>query len=486
MLEESEPHPNGPTPVGHEKGAVVANILKGYEDFTLDITGKIISSNLEAVNITGYEEWEIMGRNFSIFYTDQDKRDGQPEHDLTRARSDNRLTFSNWRVKKRNVTFWAQITMSSMKDDDGHVTGYKMILKDQTHRLISNNRVKRFRDEYLNLFNNPFIGIFKFKLSDYRFLLVNNNANEIIGGGKDPIKFNEIFINNQDLRLFLEILNKNKQITGFEFQVNLRNSEKWARIDCRIFESEGFGEGVITDITESKKQIMELKRVNDDLDNFIYHASHDLRSPLTTLLGLINLAEVDRQTEVQKYCTMMRERVTYLDELLRELTSITFNSKSEVSIAHINFSAITQRLVREFQPLYANVQVIFRQEGTSVIYSDEHRIQIIFKNLILLAFKYHNPNATPPYVNILVEAHNEKAFIKIEDNGRGIREDQLLQVFGMFYKASDEVRESGLSLYITKLIIDKLLGKIRVKSKIGEGTEFIIELPSLTVPVTQR
>src|SRR5688572_6518495 len=92
------------------------NILRGYEEFMLDLHGKIISSNLEAITITGYEEWEIMGRNFSIFYTKADNEANQPELDLRRLEVEDHFVISAWRVKKRNTSFWAKIKFYSIKN----------------------------------------------------------------------------------------------------------------------------------------------------------------------------------------------------------------------------------------------------------------------------------------------------------------------------------------------------------------------------------
>jgi PAS domain S-box-containing protein len=465
-------------PVGLERGAALSNILKGYEDFTLDINGKIISSNLEAVNITGYEEWEAIGRHFSMFYTEQDKKANLPDQDLLKAKLDNKLTFTAWRVKKRNVTFWAQVTMACLKDAHGFVTGYKMIIKDQTHRLISNNRVKRFRDEYLNLFNNPFIGIFKFRLLDFKFLLINNAASRTFGLEREQKKFSELFNDESEFDFFLNTLKKDKKISGFEFRV-INQTEAWAKIDCQIFDSEGFVEGVVSDVTENKRQVVELKRLNEELDNFIYHASHDLRSPLTSLLGLINLIEFDTEIELKDYCNMMRERVTYLDDLLKDMTLIVFNSKTEVTIEPIDFTDVIQALIVEFQPINPNMAIKFSVTDDREFYCDKQRVMVILRKLILNSVKHRNPHNETSFIDINVKAQEGSTRIHFKDNGRGIKDDHLLQIFGMFYKMSHEIRDTGLGLYIVKLMIDKLNGKTTVKSKIGIGTEFEIELPNL-------
>lgn len=465
-----------------DKSSVLLNILKGFEDFTLDINGKILSSNLEAVNITGYEEWEVIGKNFSVFYTDQERLDKLPENDLTKAREHSLITFSAWRVKKRGVSFWAQITLKCLRDFEGSLTGYKLILKDQTHKLISRDRVKKYRDEYLNLFNNPFIGVFKFRKEDFKFVLINTAAIRILGpSNREKFKFSETFIDNQDFANFNELLNANSIVTGFEFQINSKERERWARLDCKLFVADGFVEGIVTDITQNKKQVVELQRLNAELDSFIYHASHDLRSPLSSLLGLINLSDLDHEGLNSKvYNAMMRERINYLDELLKDLATITYNNKTGVEIEEVDFENTIDDILNEYIPKYSTVQVEKNINNISSFQSDEKRIHIVLKNLISNAFKYHNPDNPNPYVRILIDQSEDKVMIKIEDNGLGIGDDHLMQIFGMFYRASADANGTGLGLYITKLILNKLSGEIKVRSKIGRGTQFLLELPSLS------
>jgi PAS domain S-box-containing protein len=462
---------------GVEKSEAVANILKGYEEFTLDLTGKIISSNLEAVNITGYEEWEAIGRSISMFYADSDISSGQPQRDLEKTLAANRITFSSWRVKKRNVAFWAQITISCLKTEAGHLRGYKMILKDQTHQLLSKKRLKKFRSEYLNVFNNPFIGIFKFRLNGFRIQLINDKAQEIIGIGREEKRFNNIFKLENEFAQFIDVLLREEKVTAFEFEVN-RDAHVWARIECRTFKDEGFAEGVITDITDSRQQLNELRRVNEELDTFIYHASHDLRAPLTSLLGLINLMQIDTQIGLKDYCEMLRGRVDVLDELLSEMAVIASNNKSDVVVELINFSDIMRSALTNADD-NSNVKVNFYQPTDLPFYCDKSRMLTIFNGLIAWAIKHHNPHSTSPFLNVAVAVRDERAIITFTDNGRGLRDEQLLQAFGIFYKTSSEIKDAGLGLYITKLIVDKLQGEISLRSKIGEGSQFRIELPDL-------
>src|SRR6187549_3823328 len=97
------------------KYASLFNILRSFEEYTLNASGTIVSSNLEAVNITGYEEWEVIGKSFSIFYSPSEQAEGKPIQDLQKAREEGRVVIKGWRVKKRNVAFWAKVKIEYLK-----------------------------------------------------------------------------------------------------------------------------------------------------------------------------------------------------------------------------------------------------------------------------------------------------------------------------------------------------------------------------------
>lgn len=458
------------------KGKAVTTILKGHEEFRLDAFGKIISSNLEAVNVTGYEEWDIIGKHISIFYTPHDIRDGVVEDHLSDARNGKKISYVSWMLKKRNVSFWARISIRSIYDEDENVIGFRVVLRDLTHRLINNNKLQRVKSEYRNLFDNPFIGIFKFRTLDFKMLLLNDKAENIIENRKAK-KFDELFRTRPEFHLLMENLMAFKKVTAFEFEL-VHKEIRWARIDCQLFDEDGFVEGVISDVTESKKQLIELERLNADLDNFIYRASHDLRSPLTTLMGLINLVEVDGQIDRHVYYKMMRDRIAHLDQLLADLAAITYNNQSELSIQTIDFTSLTRSLIAEFSTK-AIINVTVYSGQNAIITNDERRLFTILHNIASYSLRFRNPGISAHKLAINIRVSGRKALITFEDNGRGIAPDQLGLVFGIFHKTTSEVRETGLSLYMTRLYVEKIGGSIKVNSTPGIGTQFEVSIPSL-------
>lgn len=470
------------TSLNIEKDKSLFNILRGFEEFILNKEGLIISSNLEVVNITGYEEWEVIGNHISIFYSLEDRQLEKPEAELALAAAQGQLIINDWRVKKRNARFWAKMKISSLKDDNGMHTGFRVVLKDTTHKALYNHRVKRIKDEYLNLFNNAYTGIFKFRMKDLRILLLNEKAVEILGRDESgDIAFQDLFVESDRCALLCQTLYDQAKVENFEFQIsNTGRDEKWVSISCRYFAEQGFVEGILIDITESKRQVTELQKLNHELDQFIYHASHDLRSPLTTILGLVNLIHLDEPSPlIKNYAQLISERVHHLDGLLKDLVSITYNNKTKPLAESIHIETEVRTLLKEFHHQYNQVHAYLNVTGDAVFTTDVVRFKTILRNLISNALKYHNPQANPPFVKISVAVEAQQLVLTVEDNGLGIDQAYVDQIFGMFFRATIQAKGTGLGLFITKAMVDKLGGKIMVKSQIKTGTTFYVELPAL-------
>ncbi|HYG01352.1 MAG TPA: ATP-binding protein [Chryseosolibacter sp.] len=451
------------------------NTLRGYEEFILNAEGIIISSNLEAVNVTGYEEWEVIGKHFSLFYLPDDIACGRPDEDLFSAREAGKIFYSANRVKKKGVSFWAKIRITTMRDHIGAFCGYRMVIKDTTHNALYNYRVKRVRDEYLNLFNNSFIGIFKFRLNDSKILLINEKAKQLLGVNDwEDLSLAYFFSDHQSFSSFVEKLLSTDETVNTE--IHLEHQGLWLSVSCRAFPRQGFAEGILVDITEKKKQMAELQRLNQEIDKFIYHSSHDMRSPLTTILGLTHLIALEHpNATVGEYNSMIRTQVNHLDTLLKSLVNITFN-KTAPAHEIIDFNRELEVILRDFRHQYQHVRVHTYCEGSQRFFSDPARIHIILKNLISNAFRFHNPHIDSAYVNVKIVEHDSETVIKIADNGIGIDEDCVDSIFTMFYKA--ERGSTGLGLYIVKSMVDKLGGTIEVRSKRWEGSTFTVKLPN--------
>jgi len=464
----------------YEKYISLISILKGFEEYTLDKEGLIISSNLEAVTITGYEEWEVIGKHISIFYSLEDQLAGKPQDDLDRVEKRSPHVLTGLRIKKRNSSFWAKIRLRTLIEN-GEIAGYKMTMQDATHRAVSDHRVKGIRDEYLSLFNNSFVGIFKFSMTDFSILMINDKADKItaLSSQKDnKAGFDRVFANPEDFLYLVTHLKEHKRLE--EWEVKLKHEGRWAMVSCCYFKTKNFVEGIILDTSALKKSNLEVSRLRNELDQFIYHASHELRSPLVSMLGIINLINIEKKIETTLNLNLvLKEKVNQLDELLKNITSIAYNNNNPFLIENIEWENLIKSILKELHPFHnSRVQVLYSIEQHQIFQNDITRIRTILRNLITNAFKYFNPVADSPWLKIIVSVSEGKSVVTIADNGIGIDREYLNDIFKMFYKATEYPKGPGLGLYIVKAMTEKLDGNIEVESNVGTGTTFHLTIPN--------
>ncbi|GHN02417.1 hypothetical protein WSM22_39060 [Cytophagales bacterium WSM2-2] len=453
--------------------------IKGFEEFSLDEDGLIISSNLELINITGYEEHEVIGKHISIFYPVEDKR--KAFEDLERAKVLGAINTTGLRLKKRGTTFWAKMKLEHTSERFSRRC-FKVILRDSTHRLLSNLRVQSIQDEYFTLFNNPFIGAFKFNKSDYCMLRCNPKVLQITGyENSDHFRFNEIFRDPIQFNQFILLLEQDKRVEGFQFLIKNESAprENWGLISARCFDREGFIEGILLDISENhNNQMIEVQRLHSELDNFTYHASHDLRSPLTTIMGLINLAKLEPAEKVHSSLILIENRVKHLDLVLKDLASITYNNNSKVECAAFDFKHEVDLLINENSNTSLDTILEIEIAQSQSYYTDPTRLRTIIRNLIANALTYQKPDSNQLSIVLKIKVEPTHVAIKIKDNGIGIEWILKNRIWDMFFRGTTQSTGTGLGLYIAKSMIEKLRGTISVESTPGEGTTFLMVIPN--------
>lgn len=229
------------------------------------------------------------------------------------------------------------------------------------------------------------------------------------------------------------------------------------------------------------RQNKELKKLNEELDRFVYSISHELSSPLKSLIGLIQLMKQDKNQEnLMMYLEMQEQSIRKLDLYTKELTDLLRNARVDVSKTRISFRELINEVLnqRKTDIGYDKVKKIISIRQDLPFVSDRNRIAIILNNIISNSIQYHRENVQA-HVKIQVEVSREKATIIISDNGQGIGKEHLNKVFNMFYRANEKSQGVGLGLFIVKETIAKLQGTMDMHSEIDVGTIFKIEIPNL-------
>ncbi|NOT74259.1 MAG: HAMP domain-containing histidine kinase [Cyclobacteriaceae bacterium] len=224
----------------------------------------------------------------------------------------------------------------------------------------------------------------------------------------------------------------------------------------------------------------ELTKVNAELDKFMYSTSHDLRSPISSVLGLIQLTKMTNDPkETKTYLEMMEERLASLNKFIKDISDYSRNARTDVNHEPIPVQKAINDIIDhlKFYPGAEKISVAVIIDSNLVMHTDATRFQIIFSNLISNSFKYVDQHKKNCFIRISAQQTYTEIKFRLEDNGLGISEKYLPRIFDMFFQAHEKSEGSGLGLYIVKEAVIKLNGTITAKSKIEIGSVFELSFP---------
>jgi len=408
-----------------------------------------------------------------------------------------RQTLWSWegRVLVHNEVRWIEARSNFEKRDNTVIR--KGIILDITDRKRKEQNAeavsKRNETMFTQLFNSAPMGLVL--LDEHgKVELVNQGFREMFGYDlsalrgmnlndfivPDDLKNEGIDLNNLiTANKIISVVTRRKHKTGHVVDVLLYGVP--VELDHRTIGIYG----VYVDITERKKVEEELKVRNTELDNFVYKVSHDLRAPLSSILGLVNLARLPGNDDnPMDYINIIGSKVEDLDHFIGDVLSHSKNLKMEVSITRVDFNNIISRTFTDLNYLEgAADMMIYRRVDENEFYSDPWRISEIFRNLVSNAIKYRQINGPTPEIRIEVNNSDLQTEIIFADNGIGIEKENLVKIFEMFYRATVQSDGSGIGLYIVKNAVEKLGGTISVHSEVGVGTTFTIILPNRSAEI---
>jgi PAS domain S-box-containing protein len=364
----------------------------------------------------------------------------------------------------------------------------QVIFRDITEKKQTEARIKKNETLFTQLFQNVPMAVVMLD-DNGKVFLVNKGFEQMFGYEKSVLKGQNLndFIVPEELRnegIDLNNLITSNRVVSIETIRKHRSGKLVNVILCGVpvmLENQTIGiYGVYVDISDRKRVEEELKIRNTELDNFVYKVSHDLRAPLSSILGLVNLSRLNGNTDNPlDYIDIIGEKVQALDHFIGDVLSHSKNLKMEVNIGKVNLSDIIEQTFTELSYLEGAkaMKRCVKIEGID-FYSDHWRVSEIFRNLISNAIKYRQLFLDNPEIQIKIHIDHLRADISFADNGIGIDEKNLARIFDMFYRATEQSDGSGIGLYIVKNAVDKLGGQINVASKVGQGTRFNILLPN--------
>lgn len=255
-------------------------------------------------------------------------------------------------------------------------------------------------------------------------------------------------------------------------------NKPWQEADVRSAIEEGYKYYMTSSALTAKN--IELQKANEELDKFAYSVTHDIRGPIVSMLGAIEIMkDLDDVEEMKNIAVMMKQSAEKVNEFIENIHAYYSLKRGNLNIEDIDLSKLVNDIIA-IQQIYitqANVPVEVTINQSEVFRSDKTAIQLIINNLLSNAIKYQRSEEENKFVKIFITVQKGMLEIKIEDNGIGIESQYLNKIFKMFFRATSESQGSGFGLYNVKDAINKLGGNINVESEINKGTLFIVNIP---------
>jgi signal transduction histidine kinase len=228
---------------------------------------------------------------------------------------------------------------------------------------------------------------------------------------------------------------------------------------------------------------IHLEKTNAELDRFLYSTSHDLRSPLSSIKGLVNIARHETTDDkIQRYFTMMIDRVDKLDFFIKDIIDYSKNARTEIRQEEVDFQSLLAEITDNLKYIEGAETIRFETDVRVrfPVISDKNRLSVVLNNLLANAIKYHDRRKENQWIDVSVVNSDKSLKVAVSDNGIGIDPEHQQKIFDMFYRGTIHSKGSGLGLYIVKETISKMKGTIRVESTPGKGSSFLITLPVLS------
>jgi PAS domain S-box-containing protein len=280
----------------------------------------------------------------------------------------------------------------------------------------------------------------------------------------------------------MDMINQQKELERVSNEIRILNTELEAKVEERtLILKEALqrleqSQSELSDALDKEKQLNEIK------SRFVSMASHEFRTPLSTVLSSASLLAKYTTTEEQEKRTRHIEKikisVKHLNDILEDFLSLgkLDEGKVQTHTSEFDLKEFLSETIEELKGLLKKGQHIeLHYDGITSIHTDKKLFKNVIINLITNAIKFSDENS-----EITVKAsNNHQAVVSIQDHGIGIPEADLEHLFSSFFRGANAVniQGTGLGLHIVKRYLDLIQGDVTVKSQLGEGTIVTITIP---------
>lgn len=485
-----------------EEKQKLITILEASQDFVGmgDLSGKITYLNTAALKMLGWDSWE--GRSILDSIHPEDRSMAEevllPQL-LNEGHFSKEIRLYNAKTGVPVWIIWNGITIKN--PETGEKIALATLSPEITGRKQAEEVLKESEERFSRVIEGSNDGIWEWDfVNDTAWW--NQRFTEILGVEvpEEERSFHTVnkYIHPDDRHLLPEALEAHLE-QDKDFTVEYRIIRPSGEIRYVLSKGKGIKDelgnvqmisGTLTDFTD-RRQVDEnlrtkneqLTRINNDLDNFIYTASHDLKAPILNIEGLVNLLitsfkpDTRNSEKVQSVVGMIHTSIGRFKETIKDLTEVAkVDSNAEEEVYEIDFADMLEEVKLNIKSLVdeseAAISADFSEAPT--LYFSKKNLRSIVYNLVSNAIKYRSPDR-PLRVDITTaRTADGSVLLRVQDNGLGIKEKDKAKVFMMFKRLHQHVEGTGIGMAIVNKIIDNSGGKILLESEIGKGTVFTI------------
>lgn len=412
----------GDLPPDEERFQLLVQSVRDYAILMLDPDGRIVSWNDGAERIKGYTADEVIGRSFAIFYPPEAVAKGFPQHELDVASREGRFEDEDWRVRKDGSRFWANIIITALRDPEGRLLGFAKVTRDLTARREAEEQARRL-------------------------------AAEQAAHAEAAARSEELAQANERLRR-----------QAVELQVALA-ATKAAR-------------------DAAERAAAAATEAYQELDQFAYVASHDLKAPLRGIANLAQWLQDDLGEQLtgesREHMRLLQGRVRRMEALIDGILTYSRAGRRLAPPETVEIGALVREVIELLAP--PPEVTIELPERFPTLEAERVPLQQVFMNLIGNAVKYSRAARPDAAIRIAWRDDGDAFEFAVSDNGPGIAPEYHDRIWGIFQTlaARDKVEGTGIGLSVVKKIVESRGGKVSLASAPNEGATFRFAWPKVS------
>src|SRR6185369_4863848 len=433
----------------------VENDIKDYAIFLTDTDSRVINWNRGAERILGYREDEVIGQSAFIFFTPEDRAAKEPEKEMETAMTNGRAEDERFHLRRDQSRFWASGILTPVRDEAGTLIGFIKVMRDVTEK----RRLEAERDRFFTLSMDMLCIV---HLEGY-FLRTNPAFERVLGYSAEELQHRPVFdlLHPDDREAAIKEyakLRTGEPTRSLENRCRCKNGEyKWVAWSYYPVPEEKLGFGVGRDISNIRRMTEalqlhagKLEQANRVKDEFLATLSHELRTPLTSVLGWSRLLRLGKlsKADQDRALAIVERNAQAQSKLIEDLLDVSriITGKLRIEFQPIQFAAVVKDVIDEFRPAAEAKSIgiaVDVDDNVGPVLGDPTRMKQVVGNLLSNAIKFTNEGGR---IDIKLERVDERAQLRIQDNGIGIDPAVLPHIFERFKQAdSSNVRaHSGL------------------------------------------